>query len=84
MQIKDLTEKLDNQREHIERLEMENNLIQMQLEQGFFKDSKLQTIQSPEGKFSALRKSKLSIENFGSPQLSEGRYNGLSERPELS
>ena len=31
MQIKDLTEKLDNQREHIERLEMENNLIQMQL-----------------------------------------------------
>ena len=60
MQIKDLTEKLDSQREHIERIEMENNLIQMQLEQGFLKDSKLQTIKSPESKFSALQKSKFS------------------------
>jgi hypothetical protein len=84
MQIKDLTEKLDNQREYIERIEMENNLIQMQMEQGFLKDSKLHTIKSPESKFSALQKSKLSNEKFGSPQFSEGRYNGLSERSQAS
>ena len=31
MQIKDLTQKLDHQREQIDRLEMENNLIQIEL-----------------------------------------------------
>jgi hypothetical protein len=51
---------------------MENSLLQMQLEQGYFKDSKLKLPHSPEGKFSGLQKSG---NDFISPQLSAQRCN---------
>jgi hypothetical protein len=46
---------------------MENSLLQMQLEQGYFKESKLKLPHSPEGKFSGSQKSG---NDFSSPQLS--------------